>query len=76
MVTELYFSEFDGTAKIYHLQHPAQKCLTVYAATYPDLCQLTKDDENGSLRFEIGKHWGQHQIDCALYSSARRCRIN
>ena len=27
-----------------------------YAATYPDLCQLIEDDEQGGLRFEIDKH--------------------
>lgn len=55
-VTELYFNEYDGTAEIYTYNTKLKKRLTAYAATYPDLCQLTKDDENGGLRFEIDKH--------------------
>ena len=55
-VTELYFNEYDGTAEIYTYNTKLKKRLTAYAATYPDLCQLTEDDENGGLRFEIDKH--------------------
>ena len=55
-VTELYFNEYDGTAEIYTYNTKLKKRLTTYAATYPDLCQLTEDDENGGLRFEIDKH--------------------
>ena len=52
-VTELYFNEYDGTAEIYTYNTKLRKRLTVYAAIYPDLCQLTEDDGNGGLRFEI-----------------------
>ena len=55
-VTELYFNEYDSTAEIYTYNTKLKKHLTAYAATYPDLCQLTEDDENGGLRFEIDKH--------------------
>ena len=55
-VTELHFNEYDGTAEIYTYNTKLKKRLTAYAATYPDLCQLTEDDENGGLRFEIDKH--------------------
>ena len=55
-VTELYFNEYDGIAEIYTYNTKLKKRLTTYAATYPDLCQLTEDDENGGLRFEIDKH--------------------
>ena len=55
-VTELYFNEYDGTAEIYTYNTKLKKRLTTYAACYPDLCQLTEDDENGGLRFEIDKH--------------------
>ena len=55
-VTELYFNEYDGTAEIYTYNTNFKKRLTAYTATYPDLCQLTKDDENGGLRFEVDKH--------------------
>ena len=55
-VTELYFNEYDGIAEIYTYNTKLKKRLTAYAATYPDLCQLIEDDENGGLRFEIDKH--------------------
>ena len=55
-VTELYFNEYDGTAEIYTYNTKLKKRLIAYAATYPDLCQLIEDDENGGLRFEIDKH--------------------
>ena len=55
-VTELYFNEYDGTAEIYTYNTKLKKRLTAYAATYPDLCQLIEDDEQGGLRFEIDKH--------------------
>ena len=55
-VTELYFNEYDSTAEIYTYNTKLKKRLTAYAATYPDLCQLTEDDGNGGLRFEIDKH--------------------
>lgn len=54
-VTELYFNEYDGTAEIYTYNTKLKKRLTAYAATYPDLCQLTEDDGNGGLRFDIDK---------------------
>lgn len=54
-VTELYFNEYDGTAEIYIYNTKLKKHLTAYAATYPDLCQLIEDDENGGLCFEIDK---------------------
>lgn len=55
-VTELYFNEYDGTAEIYTYNTNLKKRLTAYAANYPELCQLTEDDESGGLRFEIDKH--------------------
>ena len=54
-ITELYFNEYDSTAEIYTYNTKLKKRLTAYAATYPDLCQLIEDDENGGLRFEIDK---------------------
>ena len=54
-ITELYFNEYDSTAEIYTYNTKLKKRMTAYAATYPDLCQLIEDDENGGLRFEIDK---------------------
>ena len=69
-VTELYFNEYDGTAEIYTYNTKLKKRLTAYAATYPDLCKLTEDDENGGLRFEIDKHRVSIRLT-APYSSER-----
>ena len=70
-VTELYFNEYDSTAEIYTYTTKLKKRLTAYAATYPDLCQLTEDDGNGGLRFEIDKHRVSIQLT-APYSDARK----
>ena len=48
-----------------------KKRLTAYAATYPDLCRLTEDDENGGLRFEIDKRRISIRLT-APYSEERR----
>ena len=69
-VTELYFNEYDGTAEIYTYNTRLKPRLNAYAATYPDLCQLTEDDENGGLRFEIDKHRISIRLT-APYSSER-----
>jgi hypothetical protein len=45
--------------------------VAAYAATYPDLCQLTEDDENGGLRFEIDKHRVSIRLT-APYSEGRK----
>ena len=70
-VTELYFNEYDGTAEIYTYNTKLKKRLTAYTATYPDLCQLIEDDENGGRRFEINKHRVSIRLT-APYSQARR----
>ena len=70
-VTELYFNEYDGTAEIYTYNTKLKKRLTAYAATYPDLCQLTEDDENGGLRFEIDKRRVSIRLT-APYSEERK----
>ena len=74
-VTELYFNEYDGTAEIYIYNTKLKKRLTAYAATYPDLCQLTEDDDNGGLRFEIDKHRIGIRLT-APYSEERRKLIS
>ena len=42
-----------------------------YAKEYPELCQLTEDDEQGGLRFEIDKHRIGIRLT-APYSTERR----
>ena len=70
-ITELYFNEYDGTAEIYTYNTKLKKRLTAYAATYPDLCLLIEDDENGGLRFEIDKHRVSIRLT-APYSEERK----
>ena len=53
--TELYFNAKDPMAEIYTHDTKLKRRLTEYAAKYPELCQLTEDDEQGGLRFEIAK---------------------
>ena len=55
-VTEFYFNEHDDRAEIYTHNTDLKKRLLAYAKEYPELCQLTEDDEQGGLRFEIDKH--------------------
>ena len=55
-VTEFYFTEHDDLAEIYTHNTDLKKRLLAYAKEYPERCQLTEDDEQGGLRFEIDKH--------------------
>lgn len=84
-VTELYFNEYDGTAEIYTYNTNLKKRLTAFAATYPDLCQLTEDDSNGGLRFEIDKHrvsirltapYSEERRNAASYSAIQSGKVN
>ena len=54
-VTELYYNAKDPMAEIYTHDTKLKRRLLEYAATYPQLCRLTEDDEQGGLRFEIAK---------------------
>ena len=54
-VTELYFNAKDPIAEVYTHDTKLKRRLTEYAEKYPQLCQLTEDDEQGGLRFEIAK---------------------
>ena len=74
-VTELYFNEYDGTAEIYTYNTKLKKRLSAYTTTYPDLCQLIEDDEQGGLRFEIDKHRIGIRLT-APYSDERRKLIS
>ena len=54
-VTELYYNAKDTMAEIYTHDTKLKRQLAEYAAKFPALCQLTEDDEQGGLRFEIAK---------------------
>ena len=70
-VTEFYFNKHDDLAEIYTHNTDRKKRLLAYAKEYPDLCQLTEDDEQGGLRFEIDKHRIGIRLT-APYSPGRR----
>ena len=54
-ITEFFFNEQDDMAEVFTYNTNLKKRLLTYARTYPHLCQLTEEDENGGLRFEIDK---------------------
>ena len=70
-VTEFYFNEHDDLAEIYTHNTDLKKRLLAYAKKYPELCQLTEDDEQGGLRFEIAKERISIRLT-APYSEERR----
>ena len=54
-VTELYYNAKDPMAEIYTHDTKLKRRLAEYAVKFPALCQLTEDDEQGGLRFDIAK---------------------
>ena len=70
-VTEIYYNAKDPTAEIYTHDTKLKKRLLEYAAKFPELCQQTDDDEQGGLRFEIGKSRISIRLT-APYSEERR----
>ena len=70
-ITEFFFNEQDSTAEVYTYNTDLKKRLLAYAQTYPQLCQLTEEDESGGLRFEIDKRRISIRLT-APYSEERR----
>ena len=70
-ITEFFFNEQDSTAEVYTHNTDLKKRLLTYEQTYPHLCQLTEEDENGGLRFEIDKRRISIRLT-APYSEERR----
>ena len=54
-ITEFFFNEQDSITEVFTHNTDLKRRLSQYAQTYPHLCQLTEEDENGGLRFEIDK---------------------
>lgn len=54
-VTEVYYNAKDPIAEVYTHDTKLKKRMRKYAEEYPELCQLTDDDGQGGLRFEIDK---------------------
>ena len=53
--TDVYYNAKDPLAEVYTHDTNLKKRLKKYVAQYPELCQLTDDDGQGGLRFEINK---------------------
>ena len=53
--TSVYFNEADPVAEIATHNTNLRKRLLAFAEAYPDLCQMTGDDGQGGLDFEIRK---------------------
>lgn len=70
-VTELYYNAKDPVAEVYTHDTKLKRRLMEYAAKFPELCQLTEDDEQGGLRFEIAKSRISIRLT-APYSDERR----
>ena len=54
-VTEVYYNEKDPIAEVHTHDTNLKKRMRKFAEKYPELCQLTEDDGQGGLRFEIDK---------------------
>ena len=70
-ITEFFFNEHDSTAEVYTHNTDLKKRLLTYAQAYPHLCQLTEEDEQGGLWFEIDKRRISIRLT-APYSEERR----
>lgn len=69
--TDVYYNAKDPLAEVYTHDTNLKKRLRKYAAKYPELCQLTEDDGQGGLRFEIDKSRISIRLT-APYSEDRR----
>ena len=70
-ITEFFFNEQDRIAEIYTHNTDLKKRLFAYAQAHPELCQLTEEDEQSGLRFEIDKRRISIRLT-APYSEERR----
>ena len=70
-VTELYYNAKDPTAEVYTHDTKLKKRLLKFAAEFPELCQQTDDDDQGGMRFEIGKSRISIRLTTS-YSNERR----
>lgn len=68
---EDYYNAKDPMAEIHTHDTKLKRRLMEYVVKYPQLCQLTEDDEQGGLRFEIAKSRISIRLT-APYSDERR----
>ena len=70
-VTEVYYNEKDPIAEVHTHDTNLKKRMRKFAEKYPELCQLTEEDGQGGLRFEIDKSRISIRLT-APYSEDRR----
>ena len=73
-VTELYYNAKDPLAEIYTHDTGLKKRLLAYATKYPEMCQMTDNDEQGGLRFEINRSRVSIRLT-APYSDSRKEKL-
>ena len=74
-LTELFYNAKDPMAEINTHDTALKKRLLSYAAKYPELCQLTDDDGQGGLWFEIDKNRVSIRLT-APYSKSRKAQLS
>ena len=53
--TILLTSEADNTVSVYTFNRKLKRRLSEYSQKYPELCELVKERQNGSVTYEIDK---------------------
>ena len=69
--TAIYFDEYSDLIEVQTHNTELKKRLVQFAATYPEHCRQTDDDEQGGLTFEIEKGRFSFRLT-APYSTERR----
>ena len=71
--TEIYFDEADEWTMVRTYNTSLKNRLLAFSKEYPELCELTDDDERGCLSFRIQKKYFTYRVS-APYSEERRQR--
>ena len=69
--TEIYFDEADNWTTVITYNTSLKNRLLVFSKEYPELCELTDDDEYGCLSFRIQKKCFTYRIS-APYTEERK----
>ena len=69
--TEIYFDEADEWTMVRTYNTSLKNRLLAFSKEYPELCELTDDDECGCLSFRIQKKYFTYRIS-APYTEERK----
>lgn len=75
-ITEVFYNAKDPVAEVYTHDTKLKKRMRKYAEEYPELCQLTDDDDQGGLRFEIDKSRISIRLTAPYSDDRRRAASN